>query len=126
MPAKFREALGDGLVITKSMEPCLDIFPRKDWLEIEGKLRALPMSRGDARKVQRLIFGSATEETITRQGRVTIPQGLRDYGGLQKDVVIVGVSNRLELWSKERWESYIKDAEGSFAEITEQLTEFGI
>ncbi|MDI6717099.1 MAG: division/cell wall cluster transcriptional repressor MraZ [Actinomycetota bacterium] len=122
LPAKFREALADGLFITKSFDNCLLIYRKQDWFEMVSKMDALPTTRADVRSYQRFLFGSAVEGEVSRQGRVSIPQHLRDYAGLEKDIVIVGVANKLEIWSRERYEKNIASAEQA-AEIAERIAE---
>ncbi len=126
MPAKFREALGDGLVVTKGVDPCLQIFTLTDWASLNERIRNLPDGRMDARQIKRLVYGGASEGEITKQGRLSIPQSLREYADLGKDIVIVGVSDRLEIWSEKNWQKHVQSGEGSFAEMAERLTEFGL
>ena len=126
LPSKFREALADGLVITKGMEKCLFIFSKAEWPQLEDKVKGLPLTKKDARQFARFFFAGASEEELDKQGRVSVPPNLRAYAELRKDVVIVGISNRLEVWSKKNWESYVKDAESSYTEAAEELTELGL
>ncbi|HAW60224.1 MAG TPA: cell division/cell wall cluster transcriptional repressor MraZ [Actinobacteria bacterium] len=126
LPSKFRDALADGLVITKGMEGCLFIFPKSEWPQLEDKVRSLPLTKKDARKFSRFFFAGATEEVLSKQGRVLIPENLRKYAGLEKDIVVIGVSNRLEIWDKERWAAYSKEAGESYENVAEELTDLGI
>ncbi len=126
LPVKFRDALADGLVVTKGMEKCLFIFSRSEWPHLQDKVQSLPLAKRDARQFSRFFFGGATEEELDKQGRVLIPEHLRQYAELNRDVVIVGVSNRLEVWNKENWEAYVKEAESSYVEIAEELTDLGL
>lgn len=126
LPSKFRDALADGLVITKGMEGCLFIFPKSEWPQLEDKVRSLPLTKKDARKFSRFFFAGATEEALSKQGRVLIPENLRKYAGLEKDIVVIGVSNRLEIWDKERWAAYSKEAGESYENVAEELTDLGI
>lgn len=126
LPSKFRDALADGLVITKGMEGCLFIFPKSEWPQLEDKVRSLPLTKKDARKFSRFFFAGATEEALSKQGRVLIPENLRKYAGLGKDIVVIGVSNRLEIWDKERWAAYSKEAGESYENVAEELTDLGI
>jgi MraZ protein len=107
LPAKFRDALADGLVVTKGMENCLFVFSRSEWPSLQDKVQSLPMIKKDARKFTRFFFGGAMEEELDKQGRVLIPENLRQYAELNREVVIIGVSNRLEVWNKENWEAYV-------------------
>lgn len=123
LPSKFRKALADGLVVTKGMEKCLFIVSKTDWSELEAKIRSLPLTKKDARQFSRFFFAGATEEVLDKQGRVLIPFSLRDYAELKREIVIIGVAGRLEVWSKKSWEAYRKKAETSYTEVAENLTE---
>lgn len=125
LPAKFREALADGLFVTKSFDNCLLAYTKKDWFEMVDKINSLPTTRASVRSYQRFFVGSAVEGEVSRQGRISIPQNLREFAGLEKDVVIVGVANKLEIWARERYEKYIASAEQA-AEIAEEIAEFGV
>lgn len=126
LPAKFRAGLADGLVITKGMEKCLFIFSRAEWPQLEEKVRGFPFTKKDARKFSRFLFAGASEENLDKQGRIPIPQNLREYAELKKDVVIIGVSNRVEIWSKKNWDLYVKDAKSSYTDVAEDLTDLGL
>jgi MraZ protein len=108
------------------MEKCLFVFSRSEWPHLQGKVQALPFAKKDARQFSRFFFGGATEEELDKQGRVLIPEHLRQYAELDRDVVIVGVSNRLEVWDKEKWETYVKEAESSYVDTAEELTDLGL
>jgi MraZ protein len=124
LPAKFREALADGLFVTKSFDNCLWVYTKKDWFEMVDKVNSLPTTRSSVRSFQRFFVGSAVEGEVSRQGRISIPQNLREFAGLDKDIVVVGVANKLEIWAKERYEENIAGVE--HAEIAEEIAEFGI
>jgi MraZ protein len=126
LPSKFREALTDGLFITKSFDNCLLIYTKKDWFELVDKVSSLPTSRASVRNFQRFLIGSAVEGDVSRQGRISIPQNLREFAGLDKDIVIVGVANKIEIWAKERYEGFIANAEQARSEIAEEIAEFGV
>ena len=121
LPSKFRDGLADGVVITVGMEKCLFVIPKTEWPQWEDKIRSLPLAKKDARKFSRFFFAGASEENITKQGRILIPNNLREYADLSKDVVIIGVSDRLEVWDKDNWETYQKEAESSYSDIAEEL-----
>lgn len=118
VPSKFRELLGDNFVVTKGLDGCLWVFPEKEWDDFSGKLHSLQTSRQDAsfansgvhlsskdvRKMIRFFMGGATDAEADKQGRTLLPQSLRDYAGLEKDIVLVGVSNRVEIWDRKKWE----------------------
>lgn len=103
IPAKLRIELGESFYVTKEVDNCLVVYPQEGWREIEEKMAALPRSK--ARNIQRMIFASAERCEPDGQGRVVIPQQLRDYANLKKDVVIIGVSNRAEIWDADSWEA---------------------
>lgn len=106
VPAKYRELLGESFVITLGLDGCLFVLPQDVWDEMEKKLMSLPMSSTNGRKVSRMFLSNALDCEFDKQGRILLPQNLRTYAGLQKDVVLVGVGNRAEIWDKDRWEQY--------------------
>ena len=124
VPAKFREKLGEESVVTKGLDGCLFVYPREEWIKFEEKLNTLPLNRKDARKITRFFFAGAADCEIDKQGRALIPKVLREFAGLEKDVVMVGVMNRIEIWSKDRWNdtNVYEDME----DIAEQMDEFGL
>lgn len=126
VPAKFREELGSQFVVTRGLDKCLFIYPMEEWNEVEEKLKKLPLTKKDARAFTRFFFSGAVECDIDKQGRINIPQTLRTYADLDKDCVVIGVSNRVELWSKEVWETYFQESEDSFADIAENLMDFDL
>jgi len=126
MPAKFRENLGENFVVTRGLDNCLFVYPFEEWQSMEGKLTKLPLTRQDARAFVRFFLSGAVDCEFDKQGRISIPSNLREHSHIVKDVVIIGVANRLELWSKERWEKYIQIAEESYEEIAEKMEELGI
>lgn len=124
IPAKFRDALGPDFIITRGLDNCLFVYPRSEWTVLEQKLKALPLMKSDARAFTRFFFSGATECELDKQGRVNIPNTLREYAKLDKDCVVLGVSNRVEIWCKEVWEGYFQQSEQSFNEIAEKLVDF--
>lgn len=124
MPAKFREQLGDKFVATKGLDGCLFVYPISEWETIESKFREIPLTTKDARKFSRFFFAGAAECEIDKQGRVLIPGVLKEYAGLEKDVVLVGVLNRIEIWAKDKWlEDNTYD---DMDEIAEHMAELGL
>ena len=103
VPAKFREALGETFVVTKGLDGCLFLYPNEEWAIIETKFRELPLTTKDARKLSRFFFAGAADCEVDKQGRILLPAVLRDFAAIGKEVVLVGVLNRVEIWSKERW-----------------------
>ncbi|HHV61826.1 MAG TPA: division/cell wall cluster transcriptional repressor MraZ [Firmicutes bacterium] len=125
MPAKFREELGERFIATKGLDSCLFVFPLSEWENQERQLRSLPLSRSDVRAYSRLFFSGAAECEFDKQGRIMIPAHLREYAKLEKDVVIIGVSTRIEIWNEPTWREYSHKAEESYEEIAEKLLEDG-
>ncbi|WP_028392953.1 division/cell wall cluster transcriptional repressor MraZ [Bacillus cihuensis] len=126
VPAKFREHLGDSFVLTRGLDQCLFGYPMDEWRQLEDKLKGLPLTKKDARAFTRFFFSGATECELDKQGRINIPTPLTSYGKLEKECVILGVSNRIEIWSKAIWEDYFSTSEDSFAEIAENMIGFDI
>ncbi|AHV98388.1 division/cell wall cluster transcriptional repressor MraZ [Paenibacillus sp. 7124] len=124
IPAKFRELLGSSFVATRGLDSCLFVYPMDEWGIMEQKLKSLPLMKSDARAFSRFFFSGATECQWDKQGRVTLPSNLREYAKLDKECVILGVSNRVEIWNKELWEQYFGQSEESFNEIAEKLVDF--
>jgi len=123
VPVKFREELGATFVMTRGLDKCLFVYPMSEWEILESKLKSLPMTRADARSFVRFFFSGASECELDKQGRVLIPAGLREYAGLTKDCVVLGVSNRVEIWAQDSWKAYSDEAAESFAEIAEKLVD---
>jgi len=124
IPAKFREALGAQFVVTRGLDNCLFVYPNAEWATLEQKLKSLPLMKSDARAFTRFFFSGATECELDKQGRINIPKNLCEYAKLEKECVVIGVSNRVEIWSKEVWEQYFQQSEQSFNEIAEKLVDF--
>lgn len=121
IPAKFRDGLGASFVVTRGLDNCLFVYPQSEWENLEAKLKTLPFTRADARAFSRFFFSGATECELDKQGRANIPSHLREYAKLNRDCVIIGVSNRVEIWGKESWDTYFDSSSDSFAEIAEKL-----
>lgn len=126
IPAKFRDALGQSFVVTRGLDNCLFVYPEKEWSAMEQKLKALPLMKADARAFTRFFLAGATECELDKQGRVNIPGNLREHAGLDKDCVVIGVSSRVEIWSRENWDKYSQVSEESFNEIAEKLVDFDL
>ena len=126
MPSKFRDGLGESFVVTKGLDNCLFVYPQGEWEELERKLRILPLTSKDARAFTRFFFSGATECELDKQGRILIPAKLREYAGLDKDLIIIGVASRIEIWGKERWEDYNSAANLDHQSIVEKMAELGI
>lgn len=126
VPSKFREGLGEKFIVTKGLDNCLFAYSMEEWGNLEAKLKALPFTDKDVRSFVRFFFSGATECEADKQGRILIPQNLRDYAGLAKEVYIIGVSARIEIWNKENWESYCNDDQVSSDNIAEKMAMLGI
>jgi len=126
VPAKFREQLGDSFILTKGLDNCLFIYPQNEWKILEEKLKQLPLTNKDARAFVRFFFSGATECELDNQGRIRIPNNLREYAHLEKEAVMIGVATRIEVWSQNQWEDYNNDANLSYDEIASKMAELGI
>ncbi|HIU01827.1 MAG TPA: division/cell wall cluster transcriptional repressor MraZ [Candidatus Onthocola gallistercoris] len=126
VPSKFREALGDTFFVTKGLDGCLSVYPTEEWKIFESKLRSLPITNKNARKFTRFFLAGASECEIDKQGRILIPAPLREYAGLVKDAVLVGVSSRIEIWSRDKW-AEINDIDvDDMSDVAEHMEELGI
>ncbi len=126
VPSKFRDNLGESFVITRGLDQCLFGYPMNEWRILEDKLKTLPLTKKDARAFTRFFFSGASECEIDKQGRINLPTSLVSYASLEKECVVLGVSNRIEIWSKPVWEDYFTNSEDSFAEIAENMIGFDI
>ena len=126
LPAKFRDVLGEHFVITKGLDKCLFVYGKDEWAILEEKLKQLPLAKAEARAFVRFFFAGAAEVECDKQGRVLVPANLRDYGQLDKDVIVLGVSNRVEIWSKAAWDDYNEQISPTVATIAESLVDLGI
>ena len=121
LPAKFRDELSDGVVITRGQERCLYVFSAKEFASIHEKLRQAPASVKGARDYLRVLLSGASDETPDTQGRVVLPSLLRSYAGLTKDLVIIGVGSRAEIWDATAWNEYLAQNEENFANQVEEV-----
>jgi MraZ protein len=121
LPAKYREELAEGLVLTKGQDGCLYVFPAEEFQRITDALRAAPMTAKAVRDYSRVLFASASDEELDRQGRITIPPGLREYARLDRDCVVIGANTRLEIWEASAWASYLEQQEPAFSAASEEV-----
>jgi MraZ protein len=121
LPAKFRDALAEGLVITKGQERCLYVWPVDEFARVTEAMRSAPVTSKAARDYMRVFFAGASDEIPDKQGRVTIPPALRDYAGLTRDCVVIGASTRVEVWDAQAWETYLAEQEQAFADLSEEV-----
>lgn len=126
MPAKYRDTLGDACMITKGMDGCLFVYAISEWSMLEAKLKNLPFTNKDARAFARFFFSGASECELDKQGRILVNSNLREYAGLNKDVNIIGVGTRIEIWSREIWEGYSKDTEANYEQLAEKMVELDL
>ncbi len=126
IPAKFRKGLGKKAVITRGIDNCLVIYPLSEWRELAKKLQRLPSSRADSRGFVRLMLAGAVDVELDKLGRILIPDYLKDYGSLKKNVSILGLSNRIEVWDSEKWQEYKNKTEQDAGGIAERLQELGV
>ncbi|EJO5346593.1 division/cell wall cluster transcriptional repressor MraZ [Clostridium botulinum] len=125
IPSKFREELGKSFVLTKGLDGCLYVYPKSQWEVLQKKLETLPLTNKNARAFVRFFFSGAHELELDKQGRTLIPQNLLEYGQIKKEIVSIGVSNRIEIWSKEKWQEY-NNSNIDYDSIAEQMSELGI
>lgn len=121
LPAKFREQLSDGLVITRGQERCLYVFSEEEFGAMHDKIRQAPITSKQARDYLRVFLSGAHAEVPDKQNRVTVPAPLRDYAGLERDLVVIGAGSRAEIWNAQAWQSYLDAQEAAFAEIEEEV-----
>lgn len=126
MPAKLREDMGEKFIITKGLDGCLFGFSQNEWFSFEEKLKTLPLTNKNARDFVRFFLSGAIECEIDKQGRFLIASNLREYANMEKDVVIIGVGTRLEIWDRDKWKIYNSDKNISPDEIAENMTMLGI
>lgn len=129
LPAKFREVLSanyDERLIVTTFDNCLWAYPIPEWQAIEDKIAALPQFRSEVKALQRVFVSGAAECPLDKQGRIIIPPTLRDYGALQKEVVFVGMTKRIEIWSKERWEDTFSSSQKLIETSTDDLANLGL
>ena len=126
VPMKFREVLAYGAVVTRGLDSSLFLLPLEEWGKFSEKLANLPLGQANSRAFARLMLAGAMDVSLDRQGRCVVPEYLRTYAGLRKDVVIVGVKSRLEIWDAETWKTYAAKAEEDAVTIAEKLGEMGI
>lgn len=126
IPSKFREGLGEKFIVTKGLDNCLFAYSSEEWSNLETKLKSLPFTDKDVRAFVRFFFAGASECEMDKQGRILLPQNLREYAGLEKDVYVIGVSTRVEIWDKTKWEDYSGDENMSAENIAEKMAMLGI
>jgi MraZ protein len=121
LPAKFRDELADGLVVTRGQERCIYVFSAKQFQTVHEKIAQAPVTSEEARRYLRVFLSGASDESVDKQGRVLLPQLLRDYAGLSKELVIIGVGSRAEIWDAQSWNEYLAKNEESFANQAQEV-----
>ncbi|MBU4310664.1 division/cell wall cluster transcriptional repressor MraZ [bacterium] len=126
LPAKLRGKKITSFVLTRGLDRCLFLYPLDEWKGLEKKIRELPMAKREARSFLRLLVSGAVESRLDRQGRLLVTKSLAQYARIEKEVVIIGALNRIEIWAKKSWEEYLEKSERSFEEIAQKLVDLGI
>ena len=129
IPAKLREkiiSIGKRIILARGLDKCLLLYPWEEWKSLLEKASNLPFTLPSARQFTRHLFSGAHECEMDSQGRISLPQYLREYASIEKEIVIIGVGRRIEVWSKERWEEYFKKTDSSIEKIASNLKEYGI
>jgi MraZ protein len=125
IPAKFRDALQEhavtALFLTRGLDGCLFLFPESEWRVAESRFKQIPFTKGEGRKFNRLFFSGAAEVTVDRLGRLLVPKALKEFAQIKQACMVVGVSNRMEVWAKERWEAFYQNSQQSFEEVAERV-----
>lgn len=126
IPSKFREELGNTFILAKGLDHCIFVYPMPEWSRVEERLRQLSFTHADARSFSRFFFSGAVESEMDKQGRVQLPPNLREYASLDRDVVTIGVSARMEIWNKQTWSTYSNQAQGDYELIAEKITDLNL
>ncbi len=121
LPAKFRDQLSEGLVVTRGQERCLTVWPMRAFEQLAGQAQEAPVTDKAVRDYTRLLFAGASDDQPDKQGRLSIPPMLREYASLSKDVIVIGVGNRLEIWDSARWQDYSDGREQAFSDLSDEV-----
>ena len=121
MPSKFRYDLGESFIVTRGIDSCLFVYPKETWNKLTSKLNELSFTKKDVRSFQRFFLSAATLSEFDKQGRINIPTPLADYASLTKECVVIGVNDRIEIWSKENFDKFLNDNIDNISEIAENL-----
>jgi MraZ protein len=120
LPAKFREELSSGLVLTRGQERCIYVFSQSEFEKVHEQMRSAPISSRQARDYIRVFLSGASDEVPDKQGRITIPPALRSYAGLDRELAVIGAGSRAEIWDAEAWNSYLEEKETAFSETDDE------
>jgi len=126
VPARFREELAEGIILTRGFERCLQAFPRPTWERLRERVSGLSLGSEESRLLRRLLFSGATDVEVDRQGRILVPQNLREYAGLGEQVVLAGMDTFFEVWSSERWRTVLDTIDSQGSAIAQQLSALGM
>lgn len=126
IPSKLREELGNTIIITRGLEDCLFIYSKEEWSQIVTNLKTLPFTKKDARSFTRMFLSGATETEFDKQGRIKLPLPLIEYATLSKECVIIGVNDRVEIWSKDNWNTFMTKSKEELSDIADHLFETDI
>jgi len=126
IPSKFRKELGKKAVITRGLDNCLAVYPIEEWKKLTKKLENLPNSQTDARGFARIMLSGAVDVALDKLGRILVPDYLKNYAGFEKNLVIIGISNRLEIWDEKKWQEYRQKTEKEIGDMASRLQELGI
>jgi len=121
LPAKFRQAFAGGVVVTRGLDTCLVAYPREEWARSQSRIAELDTLRGEARSLQRVVYANAVEGELDKQGRIVIPAALKEFATLDRDVVVAGVNDHLEIWDRAAWRRELTDSEGRTRDVAERL-----
>ncbi len=125
IPSRFRDVMKAHFVerfyITRGLDKCLFMFPEDEWRKQEQNFKSMPFTKKDAREFTRILFSGAYEITCDAQGRIVLPQALKEHAEIERDIVVVGVSNRIEIWARKHWEAFCRDTKDSFEHIAEKI-----
>ncbi len=126
MPSKYRDKLGEKFYITKGFDSCLFVYPEDEWIELDKKIKDLSIANKNARAFSRIFLAGAVESSMDKQGRVNLSKSHLEFADIKKDVQIIGVSKRIEIWSKEKWDNYTTEFQNEFDNIAEGIENLGI
>jgi MraZ protein len=121
LPAKFRPTFEGGVVVTRGLDSCLVAFPRDEWARSQSRIADLDTLSGEARSLQRVVYANAVEGDLDKQGRIVIPSALKEYAGIDRDVVVAGVNDHLEIWDRATWRRELAESEGRTRDVAERL-----
>jgi MraZ protein len=128
IPARFRDSLREGdsevLYLTRGLDECIFVFAEREWKAQEAKYKAMSFTKKEFRKFQRIFFSGASPAAPDKQWRILVPDYLKEHAGLSKDIMIIGVSNRIEIWDKKKWEEFYGNSKQNYEEIAENLVDF--